>query len=311
MENSGGNKPTIPVLTGPTGAGKTSVALKLLKKYPGLHVLSADSRQIYKHLSIGTDKPSAEFLEKYNFHLVDIVEPGERYTAFDFVSDSEKLLKELLQAGQLPLICGGTGLYVKSLVEGIVEIPEDDFSIRDRLEEEAVDKGPAYLYEKLRKIDPLEAKKTHPNNIKRIIRALEIYHLTGKAKSEIIASAAGGDTKYDFDVSCLMPPRDELYADINKRVDLMVKSGLLAEVEGLYELGLKDKVKEINIIGYNELFKYFDGEISLESAINLIQQNTRRFAKRQITWFKGMSKIRYFSSGADVFDYFCGFWGGP
>jgi tRNA dimethylallyltransferase len=308
MANSDGNKPVIPVLTGPTGAGKTSVALMLLERRPDLHVISADSRQIYRHLNIGTDKPSSELLEKYSFYLVDIVEPGARYTAFDFVSDSEKLLKELLQGGKLPLICGGTGLYIKSLVEGIVEIPEGDFSIRNRLEEQAVDKGPKHLYEKLREIDPLEARKTHPHNIKRIIRALEVYYLTGKSKSEIIASAAGRNAEYSYDITCLLPPREKLYANINKRVDLMVKSGLLTEVEGLCELGLKEKVKQINIIGYNELFRYFEDELSLEAAVNLVKQNTRRFAKRQITWFKGMGGIRYFGSVEAAFDYLGNFW---
>jgi len=237
--NSAENKPVIPVLTGPTASGKTSVVLRLLEEYPEIDIISADSRQIYRHLAIGTDKPSPEILEKYNFHLVDFVEPGDRYTAFDFVDDSRRIIGKSLEKGQVPLICGGTGLYIKSLVEGIVEIPEDDLSFRKELEESATAKGPKYLYEKLQKIDPKEASKTHPNNIKRIIRALEIFLITGRTKSDILYKNPENSDVYEYDIICLMPPREELYRKINDRVDLMIKSGLLNEIDKLYKRDLK------------------------------------------------------------------------
>lgn len=303
MPSSSESKPIIPVLTGPTGAGKTSVVLRLLEVYPDIDVISADSRQIYRHLDIGTDKPSKKILEKFTFHLVDCIEPGERYTAFDFAADSERILDDLSLRGRFALICGGTGLYIKSLVEGIVEISEEDFSIRNRLEEEAIEKGSQYLYDRLVEIDPLEARKIHPHNTKRIVRALEIYHITGKSKSELIASAGRKNGRCNYEIVCLLPPRDELYEGINSRVDLMVKSGLLGEVEHLCRLGLREKVEEIEVIGYSELFKYIDGELTLGAAIDLIKQNSRRFAKRQITWFKGMTNVKYKPSSDAAYEH--------
>jgi tRNA dimethylallyltransferase len=308
MTGSDENRPIIPILTGPTGAGKTGVALKLLEIRPNIHIISADSRQIYKYLNIGTDKPPAKILEKYNFHLVDFVEPGERCTAFDFVEDTEKLLANLLASGSLPLICGGTGLYIKSLVEGIFEIDHDDLSIRKNLEDEAIEKGPKFLYEKLKEIDSLEARKTHPHNLKRIIRALEIYYITGKPKSKIIASSSRPKDGFRYRIFCLMPPRDEIYRKIDERVDQMKQRGLIREVQSLYNLGLKEKVEKINVIGYSEMIKHLDGKITEESAVNLIKQNSRRFAKRQITWFRGMKNIEYVDSAEAAISVLKGFW---
>ncbi|MCP4704870.1 MAG: tRNA (adenosine(37)-N6)-dimethylallyltransferase MiaA [candidate division Zixibacteria bacterium] len=292
--------PVIPVLVGPTASGKTTVATELADKYPQIEIISADSRQIYKHLSIGTDKPSAELLSHYNFHLVDFVEPGERYTAFDFVEDSVKIIEATLENNNVPLICGGTGLYVRSLVEGIVQIPDDDFTYRAQLEEETITKGPKYLYEKLQAIDPIEAEKVHPHNIKKIIRALEIYHLTGKPKSELLTEKDENTRKFKYKIFCLNPSREKLYKKINSRVDIMIKSGLLDEVESLIKNGKKEAITKINVIGYNELFRYFDNEISLETATNLIKQNSRRYAKRQITWFNGTENISFYEAAGKL-----------
>jgi len=306
-ENNSGY-PVIPVLVGPTASGKTSIAVEMADIYRQIEIISADSRQIYRQLSIGTDKPSAEILSKYKFHLVDFVEPGERYTAFDFVADSTKIISALLEKDVVPLICGGTGLYVRSLIEGIVELPDDDFSYRNQLEEETITKGPKYLFEKLQAVDPVEAEKVHPNNIKKIIRALEIYYLTGKPKSEILTQNRGSTGKYKYKIFCLNQPREILYEKINARVDIMIKSGLLNEVERLIENGLKDAIRKVNVIGYNELLRYFENEISLETAINLIKQNSRRYAKRQITWFKGTKNINFYDSAEALKADLAGFW---
>ncbi|MBN2227805.1 MAG: tRNA (adenosine(37)-N6)-dimethylallyltransferase MiaA [candidate division Zixibacteria bacterium] len=300
MSNSAGNKLRLPVLTGPTGAGKTALAYRLMDSLPNIELISADSRQIYKQMAIGTDKPTAEERAKYSMHLVDCVEPGDRYTAYDFVSDARRLIADILIRGKYPLICGGTGLYLKSLIEGIVELPEDDLHIRTELEELAVTRGPKFLYEQLEEIDPLEARKTHPNNIKRIIRALEIYRVTGKSKSEVLAEPLSETPPYDFEVLCYMPPREILYERINTRVDRMMETGLEQEARQLAAQGLKDMVEKVNVIGYHELFSHFDGEIPRETAVNLIKQNTRRFAKRQITWFKGMPYIAYFADSDTI-----------
>ncbi len=306
MSNSGENKPVIPILTGPTGAGKTGVALSLLEIHPDIQVISADSRQIYKHLNIGTDKPPGDILKKYNFHLVDFVRPGERYTAFDFVRDANKIIEDTLSEGGVPLICGGTGLYIRSLVEGIVEI-EDDFDVRERLENDTIEKGPQYLYEKLQEIDPEEAAKVHPHNIKKIIRALEIFHIAGKTKTELLSSGPINDS-HRFEIVCLMPPRDILYEKINRRVDQMMEAGLLEEVRTICGDGLKGIVEEINVIGYTEVIKHIDAIIDKETAINLIKQNSRRYAKRQITWFGGMENISYADSGEKILKLLKPFW---
>ncbi len=307
-KNSEENKLTIPILTGPTASGKTSLALALAEIYPQIEIISADSRQIYRFLKIGTDKPSEEIMARCKFHLVDCVNPGERFTAFDFVEESRKILADILDRGKRPLICGGTGLYIRSLAEGIFEIPEEDFSIRDNLEEEIITRGPEFLYKRLQAIDPEEAAKVHPNNVKRLIRALEIYYQTGKPKSNLINQTQYEPDLYNYDIVCLMLPRDELYRRINARVDAMIKAGLPDEVKTIMEKGLKDVISKINVIGYNELFRYFEKEISLETAINLIKQNSRRYAKRQITWFKGMKNIQFFDSEDVLKDYLAGYW---
>jgi tRNA dimethylallyltransferase len=259
-------------------------------------------------MAIGTDKPPRDILEKYNFHLADFVEPGERYTAFDFTEDARRIISQSLDKGRIPLICGGTGLYIKSLVEGMVEIDDDDLTFRKELEETVISKGPKYLFERLQKIDPKEAAKTHPNNIKRIIRALEIFLITGKTKSELLYKSQSNENLYDYEIICLMPPREELYRRINERVDLMVKSGLMEEIEEINKLGLKSRVEKINVIGYKELFRHFDGELGLDEAVNLVKQNSRRFAKRQITWFKGMKNVSYLETAEAVFEHLINYW---
>ncbi len=301
MPSLGDKAPIIPVLTGPTGAGKTSLAFKFMDRHPGLEMISADSRQIYRNLNIGTDKPTPEEISRYSIHLVDCVEPGDRFTAFDFVEQANRLIGEILDRGRLPLVCGGTGLYIKSLAEGIVEIPDGDFGIRDDLEKVAETDGPETLHEKLKNIDPIEAYKVHPNNVKKVIRALEIYYLTGKSKSEIMAVGSYKNI-YEFKIICYLPPREHLYEKINSRVDLMLECGLRDEIEMLINMGLKDQVRQINVIGYNELFEFMDGHLSFDEAMNLVKQNSRRFAKRQITWLKSMQNIQFCDKPEGVLD---------
>ncbi len=301
MPNSGDKAPVIPVLTGPTGAGKTSLVFDFMDRHTGLEMISADSRQIYRQLNIGTDKPNAEEISRYSIHLVDCVEPGERFTAFHFVERANRLIGEILGRRHLPIVCGGTGLYIKSLAEGIVEIPDGDFAIRDELERLAETDSPEVLHDKLKNIDPIEAYKVHPNNVKKVIRALEIYYLTGKTKSEI--TAVGSYKKiYDFKIICYLPPRDHLYEKINSRVDLMLKRGLQDEIDMIIKMGLKDQVRQINAIGYNELFDFKDGRLGFDEAVNLIKQNSRRFAKRQITWLRGMQNVQFCDKPEGVLD---------
>lgn len=290
----------IPIICGPTASGKTAIAVKLANSHP-IEIISADSRQIIKYLEIGTAKPTDEERSKLSFHLLDLIEPGERYTAFRFIDDAGLAMKNILSQNHIPVIVGGTGLYLRALTEGVVEIEQADFTIRENLEKELDEKGSEYLYKKLLVIDPIEAAKFHPNNNVRLIRALEIYQLTGKSKSELMATGAYQKSKFEFEFFCLLPDRTVLYDVINKRVDLMLENGLLAEIEKLCENGLKEKITNANVIGYSELLKHLNGNLSYDEAVNLIKQNTRRYAKRQYTWFKKQISGNYFTDGNSLY----------
>ncbi len=281
-------KNPIAIICGPTGSGKTAAALELADKYP-IEIVSADSRQIIRHLDIGTAKPTAEERSRVAFHLLDVIEPGERYSAFKFIDHANEAIRGILDRGKVPIVVGGTGLYLRGLTEGVVEIDQDDMSIRDRLETEMEQVGPEDMYGKLKKIDPIEAAKTHPHNKVRVLRALEIFYLTGKSKSELMTTGAYKKSSYDFQYFCLAPPREKLYEAINQRVDRMMADGLLDELRVLVSKGLKPAVQKANVIGYSELIEYLDGNFSLPEAVSIIKQNSRRYAKRQMTWFRRQS----------------------
>jgi tRNA dimethylallyltransferase len=287
--------PVIPIICGPTGAGKTSVAVALAQEIP-IEIVSADSRQLIRRLDIGTAKPTAEERAAAVFHLVDVIEPGERYSAFRFMEEANEAIAGILTRGRVPLVVGGTGLYLRALSEGVVEIEEEDMAVRRRLEEEIAGGGAQRLYEKLKEIDPVEAARVHPNNEVRLVRALEIFYVTGKTKSELIAS--GGMTpKYSFAYYCLTPERVVLYDRINIRVDAMMAHGLLSEVQGLVSAGLAEPVRRSNVIGYNEMLDYLEEKRTLDQAVSLIKQNHRRYAKRQMTWFRHQIDGKFFPDG--------------
>jgi len=280
-----GSKPVIPIICGPTGAGKTGVAVALADSFP-LEVVSADSRQIVRHLYIGTAKPTAEESAAVAFHLVDIIEAGERYTAFRFIDDANAAIADILNRHRVPVVVGGTGLYLRALTEGIVEIEDTDLTIRERLEREMEEIGPEAMYARLEQVDPLEAAGVHPNNRVRVIRALEIFELTGRSRSELAVTGRYRKGEYEFKYFCLAQPRDELYRRINNRVGLMMEAGLLDEVKRLVAEGREDALRRANVIGYNELLSHLDGQCELDEAVALIKQNHRRYAKRQLTWFR-------------------------
>ena len=275
----------IPIICGPTATGKTGVAVHLAEQFP-VEVVSADSRQIIRHLDIGTAKPSPDECNKVRFHLVDIIEPGDRYTAFWFMEEANAAIGEILCRGKIPLVVGGTGLYLRALTEGVVEIDEDDMEVRQRLTREMDEEGPEEMFRRLEVIDPLEAAQVHPNNKVRIIRALELFYLTGKCKSELVTTGAYKKAEYSFEYHCLMPEREKLYERINRRVDDMLAAGLLDEVSALIARGYRQALGRARVIGYAELLDHLDGKTSLDEAISLIKQNTRRYAKRQFTWFR-------------------------
>jgi tRNA dimethylallyltransferase len=284
----------IPIVTGPTGSGKTSVTVDLAAEYP-LEVVSADSRQIIKYLDIGTAKPNAEELAVVPCHLVNLVEPGERYSAFRFIEDCDLALDDVIGRGKCPIVVGGTGLYLRALTEGVVEIEEDRPDIRSRIETEMEELGAEKMHQRLAEIDPVEASRIHPHNRVRVIRALEICELTGKSKSELMAFGAYKKSKYAFSYYCFQPEREALYRRINRRVDLMMQQGLLAEVEALVERGLGPAMSRAKVIGYDELLDYLDGRCTIDEAVEAIKQNSRRYAKRQMTWFRHQTEAAFHS----------------
>jgi tRNA dimethylallyltransferase len=284
----------IPIICGPTASGKTGLALKLAADRP-VEIVNADSRQIIRYLDIGTAKPTEAEQARAPFHLVDIIDPGERYNAFRFLQDANRIVGEILKRDATPLVVGGTGLYLRALTEGVVEISSTDMTIRARLEEEMEELGAAAMHERLQNIDPLEAAKVHRNNRNRIIRALEIFYLTGKPKSELIVTGAYKKSEQKFRYFCLMPDRQQLYETINARVDQMMDVGLLAEIQTLVEEGWKPQLRTAHVIGYDELLDHIDGRSSLEDAVALMKQNSRKYAKRQMTWYRHLDKSCQFA----------------
>ncbi len=293
--------PPIPVVCGPTGSGKTSVAVALAAELP-VEVVSADSRQILKLLDIGTAKPTAEEQTAVRTHLIDFIEPGTYYTAYRFIEDCDNAIDNIIGRGGVPIVVGGTGLYLRAITDGVVKIAQDRPEIRQRLEEELERQGPEALYRRLEGLDPDEAERIHPNNLVRILRALEIRELAGQPKSKLVADGAYKRSRYSYSLYCLQPERAELYDRINMRVDAMMRAGLLDEIKQLVAQGWKDRLRRANVIGYEELLDHLDGQCSLEEAVVMIKQNSRRYAKRQMTWYRHQTECAYFEDGHSLLD---------
>ena len=279
------SKPEVIVICGPTASGKTALGVELAKQIDG-EVISADSMQIYKDMTIGTAKPIPEEMQGIKHYLIDFVSPDVRYSVADFKIDATNAIEEILKKGKKPIIVGGTGLYIDSLIYGIeyndIKIDEE---YRAELEKIAETKGLDVLYEKAKKIDPDAIKKISPNDKKRIIRILEIYKATGKTKTEQEIESRKNDVKYNFKVFAIDMDRELLYNRINKRVDIMIEKGLIKEVQDLL-----DKYSEFPTamqgLGYKEVVDYLEGKCSKEEMRENIKMQTRRYAKRQLTWFR-------------------------
>ncbi|HWR83321.1 MAG TPA: tRNA (adenosine(37)-N6)-dimethylallyltransferase MiaA [Candidatus Deferrimicrobium sp.] len=284
----------IPIICGPTASGKTAIAIKLAESFP-IQIISADSRQIIKWLDIGTAKPTPQERQRVQFHLIDLIEPGERYTAFRFMEDANRAIARVLNEGSIPVVVGGSGLYLRALSEGIVEIGDADQSVRQRLQFETQEQGAEAMYARLMEIDPVAAAGIHPNNKVRVLRALEIYYVTGKSKSELAAAGPFRKSQYNFEFFCLLPEREVLYRAVEQRVDRMMQSGLVSEVEDLTRRGLAERIRQSNVIGYNETLDHLQNKSTLPEAIRLIKQHSRQYAKRQITWFCRQVKGSWFS----------------
>src|SRR5690625_750772 len=281
-------KDKIIVIVGPTAVGKTDFSIELAKRFNG-EVISGDSMQIYKKLDIDTAKATPEEMDGIQHHLIDIKETDESYSVSDFQEDASKKIDEITTSGKVPIIVGGTGLYIESLLYPVSHSgeAEPNFELRNELEEYAKEKGNQGLWERLNKIDPDAAEKIHPNNVRRVIRALEVYYETGQLFSSFQNERKKKDSIYDAYIICLNTDRSVLYERINKRVDIMIEEGLLEEAQELWnKLGPEPKAQSTKGIGYQELFPYFNDESSLDEAVAKIKQNSRRYAKRQLTWFR-------------------------
>ena len=278
-------KAKVAVICGPTASGKTSLGIKLAKRTNG-EIISCDSMQIYTDMDIGTAKPTKEELNEAKHYLIDFVSPSERYSVASFKKDAEKAIEEILNKGKIPIIVGGTGLYLNSLIYGI-EYPdiETDLKYREELEKRVAKEGLKKLYNEAKKIDEKAIEKISVNDKKRILRILEIYHLTGKTKTEIELESRKNGIKYDYKIFVLNMNREKLYDRINNRVDLMIEKGLIDEVKSLIKK-YTEFPTAMQGLGYKEVIEYLEGKITKDEMIEKIKTESRRYAKRQITWFK-------------------------
>lgn len=279
------NKPKVIVICGPTASGKTSLSIQLAQKING-EIISSDSMQIYKDMNIGTAKPDQQEMQGIKHYLLDFVEPNQRYSVAEYKKDAENAIEEILQKGKVPIVVGGTGLYVDSLIYGI-EYPNIEFNenYRKELEQRAEKEGLEKLYEEAQKIDPQAMEKISHNDQKRILRVLEIYNATGKTKTEQEIESRKNEVKYDYKVFAINMDREKLYDRINKRVDIMIQKGLIEEVENLLKK-YNEFPTAMQGLGYKEVVEYLQGIVSKEEMIENIKRESRRYAKRQITWFK-------------------------
>lgn len=272
----------VKVLTivGPTGVGKTEVAFRLARRN-NLEIISADSRQIYQYMDIGTAKPTKEMREKVNFHLLDIITPEEIFNASHFGQRARELMDKLSAGGKRFIVCGGSGLYLRAIFSPLVQIPKIDPKIREKWRGKELDS----LYQELKLIDPISANRIHPRDRQRIIRALEVYDQTKRPLSSFLAEGIG-ESRYQPFYLGLTLPRAILHQRIEERFDQMVREGFIEEAKRLLDLGYHENLYPFNALGYQEMMKYCKGEMTLADAVAIGKKKTKEYAKRQITWFK-------------------------
>lgn len=287
-------KPKVLLIGGPTAVGKSSLALECAKLFNG-EIISADCVQIYKELNIGSAKATPKELKQVTHHLINELDPSGEFNVSYFKKCADKLIISLNEQGKLPIIVGGTGLYMKSLLFPYeLGNAGNNLAVRQKYEKLAQEKGKQYVFDLLKEIDPASAEKLHYNDIKRVIRALEIFEVSGTRKSEQVVEKL--ISEYDYTLIALTRDRKVLYEIINSRVDLMFEEGLVEEVTNLVKnKGLTKFNQSMSGIGYKEFFDYFEGTITLDQVKENIKQNSRRYAKRQITWFKTMPEVNWFN----------------
>ncbi len=285
-------EPKVIVITGPTCSGKTKLGLILARKLNS-EIISADSRQIYKYLDIGTAKPSDAELQQIFHYFISILKPDELYSSSRFENEALDVIFKMTEENKTPIVVGGSGLYIKALVDGIFDAAGSDENYREHLHCLKRDFGNEYLYDELKIVDPESASVMLPQNWKRVMRALEVFHLTGEKIGEL-QKGYKRNIKFKFVQYGLSLERSELYRNIENRVDRMISGGLMEETINILNMGYSKDLNSLNAVGYKEIISNLDGRISLERAIELIKRNTRRFAKRQLTWFRADERISWF-----------------
>ncbi|MED0948540.1 tRNA (adenosine(37)-N6)-dimethylallyltransferase MiaA [Bacillus mobilis] len=282
----------VAVIIGPTAVGKTKLSIDLAKALNG-EIISGDSMQIYRTMDIGTAKVTKEEMDGIPHYMVDIKNPEESFSVAEFQERVRKHIREITERGKLPIIVGGTGLYIQSVLFDY-QFTDDagDTIYREQMEQLALERGVEYVHKKLQEVDPESAERIHANNVRRVIRALEIFHTTGEKMSDQLEKQEN-ELLYDVSLIGLTMDREMLYDRINLRVDIMMDQGLLKEVEGLYNSGIRD-CQSIQAIGYKEIYDYFEDRVSLEEAVSQLKTNSRRYAKRQLTWFRNKMDVTWF-----------------
>ncbi len=291
-------RPPLLVLCGPTASGKTALALELSGRF-AMEVISADSRQVYRRMDIGTAKPTEAERAALPHHLVDVVDPDEPFSVADFEGLGRGAAEGILGRNRLPVAVGGTGLYLRALTQGLVEAPPADPELRSNLLDREEREGEGTLHRLLQEKDPVSALRLFPRDLVRIVRALEVYLLTGQTLSALQQAHAFADRPFSTLKIGLAPNREELYRRIDLRVEAMFAAGLLEETRMLLEAGYSPELKAMGTLGCRESLAHLRGEISLEETVALIQRNTRRYAKRQLTWFRQDPEIIWFESCGD------------
>jgi tRNA dimethylallyltransferase len=281
------------VILGPTASGKTKLSIELAKDIRG-EIVSADSMQIYKYMDIGTAKPDEEEKQGIKHYLIDEATPDSEFSVARFQQLAKNYIDDIIDRSKVPIVSGGTGLYIDSLIYNI-EFGDTicDWELREKLKNEALEKGNEYLHNKLKEIDPEAAEKIHMNNVKRVIRAIEVYTYTKKTISMHQKESRRNPPKYNFTIFGLRMDREKLYERINQRVDLMMEKGLVQEVKKLVEMGYDNSTIAMQGIGYKEILSYLKGEITLDEAIYVLKRDTRHYAKRQLTWFNRMEDVTW------------------
>ncbi len=291
--------PSIIVLVGPTGVGKSKIAVSLSTFFPS-EIVSADSMQVYKYMNIGTAKPSREERRAVTHHMIGIISPDQYFSAGEYAKMARDKINKIINSGKTPILVGGSGLYIRAVIDGLFSEPMVKETVRKRVRTQLADKGSRYMHEKLAKVDPIAAARIHPNDWRRIIRALEVFFSTGETISSLQSKAKAKSIDCRYCIIGLKTERKNLYGKIESRVDLMFKKGFTGEVRQLIKKGYSQDLLPMRSLGYKEVLEYINGHCSLNEAKVLLKRNTRHFAKRQMTWFNKDSRIKWIeTSDAD------------